>query len=576
MRICGFAAEGLRSERRIHDSFPSKELQDYWATRPKYEDLDVKSGDFVSGAGSSSGSGRSGSGEGQSYQDWLEAQKEKEDGPPPPPYTLEAEEEPATAPPTQNQSQQAAPIIQPPSATQHAAASLPSHPVSPTPHSTQSSSISHPSNLPSSPTAGTPQTAVYPANDASSQTSYQGHPAPPATNYSTYPDSGPSQSNTDPMASLTGDFNRHTISPPPITPGGSMANLPNPRPPLHPSHPSNAQPPPLPLQQRPSTSSPSTSNPASPRPGVATFNQGDNASGPWSQGQWPPPDWQVNRPNQTTPQQQQLYTQSVPQPSQQPHSSYTDTASYSNHGYANIVTPSNPGANLSRPNSYTAGHGHHQAPLRPHASIGPGSIRPGSSQGHSYNQSQQSLPGAYPLPNAAPPSAPYPGPSTMAYPGQLTYHHSQAGSSYNPPPAGAPMFPGMPSTYGSPPGQSSGFGGPPLSTYPGQVAYPPASPPLIGVPSSHDSSGQSSYAQPSINGGPFFPEAPKVGEAGYSSATAPQQPSPFGQGQSQYPGGPAYGDAPVSPNGPGGFYAGPSPAPPPRPPPRKWVLRTSA
>ncbi|KAJ7103963.1 hypothetical protein B0H15DRAFT_740004, partial [Mycena belliarum] len=26
MRIAGFAAEGLRSERHIHDSFPSKEL----------------------------------------------------------------------------------------------------------------------------------------------------------------------------------------------------------------------------------------------------------------------------------------------------------------------------------------------------------------------------------------------------------------------------------------------------------------------------------------------------------------------------------------------------------------------
>ncbi|KAF4584608.1 hypothetical protein EYR40_004606 [Pleurotus pulmonarius] len=581
MRICGFAAEGLRSERRIHDSFPSKELQDYWATRPKYEDLDVKSGDFVSGAGSSGGSGGSGSGEGQSYQDWLEAQKEKEDGPPPPPYTLEAEEEPAAAPPTQNQSQQATPIIQPTSAIQHAATSLPSHRVSPPPHAIQSPSISHSSNLPSSPTAGAFQTAVYPANEASSQTPYQGHPAPPATNYSTYPVSGPTQSNTDPIASLTNDFNRHTISPPPIALGGPMANLPDSRPPLHPSHPSNAQPPPLPLQQRPSarpsrpsTASPPASNPTSPRPGVATFNQGDNTPGPWSQGQWPPPDWQVNRPAQTTPQHQtiqhqQPHSQSGPHPPQQPHSSYTDTTSYPNHGYANNVTPSIPGANLSRPSSYTAGRGHHhQAPLRPHASIGPGSIRPGSSQGHSHNQPQQSLPGAYPYPNSTPPSAPYPGPSTSTYPGQSTYNYSQAGSSYNPPPAGAPMFPGMPSTYGSPPGQSSGFGGPPLSTYPGQAAYPPTSPPLIGVPSSHDSNGQSSYAQPGMNGGPFFPEAPKVGEAGYSSAPPPQQPSPFGQGQSQYPGGPAYGDAPVSPNGPGGFYAGPSPAPPPRPPPR--------
>ena len=38
MRICGFAAEGLRGDRLILGTFPSKELQDYWSTRPKYED----------------------------------------------------------------------------------------------------------------------------------------------------------------------------------------------------------------------------------------------------------------------------------------------------------------------------------------------------------------------------------------------------------------------------------------------------------------------------------------------------------------------------------------------------------
>ncbi|KAF7297924.1 hypothetical protein HMN09_01013200 [Mycena chlorophos] len=38
MRIAGFAAEGLRSERRVHDTFPNKELQDYWGTRPRYEE----------------------------------------------------------------------------------------------------------------------------------------------------------------------------------------------------------------------------------------------------------------------------------------------------------------------------------------------------------------------------------------------------------------------------------------------------------------------------------------------------------------------------------------------------------
>ena len=38
MRICGFAVEGLRGERLILETFPSKELQDYWSSRPKYEE----------------------------------------------------------------------------------------------------------------------------------------------------------------------------------------------------------------------------------------------------------------------------------------------------------------------------------------------------------------------------------------------------------------------------------------------------------------------------------------------------------------------------------------------------------
>ncbi|KAG1809837.1 uncharacterized protein HD556DRAFT_1280610 [Suillus plorans] len=38
MRITGLAAESLRGDRMIHETFPVKELQDYWATRPRYED----------------------------------------------------------------------------------------------------------------------------------------------------------------------------------------------------------------------------------------------------------------------------------------------------------------------------------------------------------------------------------------------------------------------------------------------------------------------------------------------------------------------------------------------------------
>ncbi|KAJ3486292.1 hypothetical protein NLJ89_g11823 [Agrocybe chaxingu] len=89
MRICGFAAEGLRSERRVHETFPVKELQDYWSSRPRYEEgVDI---------GGSSSTGASGSkpdaNGGQSYEEFLEAEKaNKQDEAPPPPYTLEADE----------------------------------------------------------------------------------------------------------------------------------------------------------------------------------------------------------------------------------------------------------------------------------------------------------------------------------------------------------------------------------------------------------------------------------------------------------------------------------------------------
>ncbi|KAG6885506.1 hypothetical protein C0993_000756 [Termitomyces sp. T159_Od127] len=92
MRICGFAAEGLRSERRIFETFPSKEVEDYWSSHPKYEDVDPKSGDFVSGASCIKKDVETAGGEGMSYQEWLAAQKEVKEEQPPPPYTLEVEE----------------------------------------------------------------------------------------------------------------------------------------------------------------------------------------------------------------------------------------------------------------------------------------------------------------------------------------------------------------------------------------------------------------------------------------------------------------------------------------------------
>jgi hypothetical protein len=99
MRIAGFAAEGLRSERMVHESFPVKELQDYWSTRPRFEET-------AEGAGSASGSS-SGS---QTFQAWESSQGgPATDEPAPPPYSLEAEQAAPSAvnpPPPQPTSQQ--------------------------------------------------------------------------------------------------------------------------------------------------------------------------------------------------------------------------------------------------------------------------------------------------------------------------------------------------------------------------------------------------------------------------------------------------------------------------------------
>jgi hypothetical protein len=212
MRICGFAAEGLRNERRIHETFPVKELQDYWSSRPRYEDVNPKSKEFRSGSLLSNkvdDVGEDPGGGGQTYQEWLALQREEKEEVPPPPYTLEGNEAipPQTvtnaadmrSPTVATTSQQQVPLrnlpavanVQPPVPSSHAAARPPavntsaypaSHAVASSSYAVLSSSIpaSPPAvNINTYPTSAIPASRQEAYSQASAQSSYpqpaQGH-----------------------------------------------------------------------------------------------------------------------------------------------------------------------------------------------------------------------------------------------------------------------------------------------------------------------------------------------------------------------------------------------------------------
>jgi hypothetical protein len=80
MRIAGFAAESLRGDRMLHESFPVKELQDYWATRPRYEETTAPQEE----AGQWNEAQRA-------YRDWAAQEEGAVVDEAPPPYTLEDE-----------------------------------------------------------------------------------------------------------------------------------------------------------------------------------------------------------------------------------------------------------------------------------------------------------------------------------------------------------------------------------------------------------------------------------------------------------------------------------------------------
>lgn len=243
LRICGFAVEGLRSERMIHETFPNKELQDYWSSRPRYEEGAVSSG--------SSSSASHGYGVGvekeiekeekqESWEEWQkkeeEKEKEKADEPPPPPYSLEAElaEAPAqqaiTQPPvTQPSVSQppatfsSTPIAQAPPAQVAVQPNIrgsslnafpghnnaPPHPATP-PANTRPASSASPVPSNSSGTAAAPHHTPPPVGSANSRPARQPTGAsPPPSNWSS-PSGG--QGAAASVSSLTDDFSRQTLT----------------------------------------------------------------------------------------------------------------------------------------------------------------------------------------------------------------------------------------------------------------------------------------------------------------------------------------------------------------------------
>ncbi|KAG5651099.1 hypothetical protein H0H81_009855 [Sphagnurus paluster] len=447
MRICGFAAEAVRGERMIHETFPSKELQDYWATRPRFEEVDHKSGNFVSGS-SDQVQGGSGGSDGQTYQDWLATQKEDKEEPPPPPYTLEAEEESTEPQPAPTPHQVTPESTAAPEVLETRAASPPIASVSiPGPASTLHSPLAVPIRQETRPpppvnSNSRPQ-QLDPPHIATTNPSLPPSPTPIINSYPSNIYTGvPSQLNAveDPVVALTNDFDRHGLA----SPGRTTSSPP----PLHPAHPAAVQ------GGRPSSSnsrppySPSYLPSNSPITGSypSTQPQVPQSSGSWSQAQWPPPEWQV-RPQHKPAPPQQPYPGSRPQQTTYDSSSSNyamdafaapGASSYTPDGPPALDNPPFPGGSIYSPASPTSSYPSQSGP----SSYGPSLYTP-PSQG---------------FPQPSPPhSPPFGGPSPY---GGGSYYPTQQGSPHG--------FPAAQTSSYAPYGSNASYGGAPLNDGPPQ------------------------------------------------------------------------------------------------------------
>ncbi|KAG6849764.1 hypothetical protein H0H93_005446 [Arthromyces matolae] len=564
MRICGFAGEGLRSERRVFETFPSKELDDYWSTRPRYEDVDHKTGDFVSGASKKTMKGGSG-GDAQSYQEWLAAQKEDKEEVPPPPYSLEADEQPSTPevrapqttvsiPSTGGPSRVEAhtPVIAGPSSSSHLATSSVAA-------ITEAASHGHPQVFPSRQATGPPpvvnatsrpqaRTPSPLAGAGQVSTTSSAYVTETQHNASTISDVHTSpnvvSSTPDPVASLASEFNRHNLG------SSDLRQSTNP----------SAQPPPIPGTRPPTAPTHQNyhASPSAPAPAPA------------SQGQWPPAEWGINNdprhqsppPSNQASHPGQMSNLSIPQtsayPPSRPHSAMSTRPSFPT--VANTTTSqatpygsAYPTASFHGSNASTHPPENHIFSSNP--GLGGGSSYPSVSTytGHIETASYGATGYLPPVPgfgpHVSPPHSPGPGKSYYqssgfpvaqgsSYPGSNSYgmHSTPAPAPYGTmpyPPSNTPMpgggfhvghAPGADDYYGSSQSQSSGYnpgyingstpygapsGMPPSSGwYPGSSSSIPAPPMHPGRPPT-----QSPYPD-NFNSNPWYASSSSSGFVG--------------------------------------------------------------
>ncbi|KDQ52956.1 hypothetical protein JAAARDRAFT_39673 [Jaapia argillacea MUCL 33604] len=491
MRICCFAVEGLRGERIIHETFPSKELQDYWATRPRYED---PSKDKEAGA--------SGSGGADSYQTWLAGQAEKEkDEPPPPPYSLEAEErqsqsaqstQSAQAPPpvqlASRPSVSAQPVATNPPRTE-LGAGAPPVPQSSRPGLQYSASLSRPAHSTPSEVGPNPYAPVRHDSTRPGELQYSSSLSrpPPSTPTDAGANMYPAPIDASRPAGL--QYSNSLSRPPPSTPTVSM--YPNSMDAYRPAG----------LQYSSSLSRPPHSNPAE-MGGASTF---------------PPAPVESHRPSGL---QYSASLSRIEQSSGGCSSVENDLnrrQTVSHHpspGYPGSSSPSGMGpdamaalsADFSRQSSISP-HSDTQARPQPPGSLGAPSPERRPSPGHSpSHESQPSSPWRQPQwPPAewnVPPPHTGPGPS-HGYPGQPAANSSGYGPPFLAPAQGPAPHPHSPFAFPSP-SQGPGY------THPGSQPSPPM---------------QSSYNPPPRQGEGYFP-TPHPGVGGFFGGPSPPHSPP--------------------------------------------------